>query len=267
MTKFEEVYAINVNEFTEKKNNLTYLSWAYAVKEMTKAYPDWKYEIVKNENNIPVFGNPEMGYMVYTRITVGEETKEMWLPVLDYKNQPIKNPNIFQINTSIMRCLTKNTAMFGLGLYIYAGEDLPETEDNLAKNVSMQYDEEQKQQAAEQFVPFDGVLKLIDKSINLEELKKIWVQAYSNRKNYGDKINEIQSKYNLKKDTFLPPKEEQEKIYNSAINYISACASLERLNPYVKDNNDIWQNSLSSDLYADIKQAITQAKDDIKKGA
>lgn len=124
-----KLLALNVNDYTEKKNGLTYLSWANAWQEVLKVYPDAKYDIKKDEKGVACFGNPELGYMVYTTVTIADSTKEMWLPVLDFRNKAIKNPDMFNVNTSIMRCLTKNLAMFGLGLYIYAGEDLPEQPD------------------------------------------------------------------------------------------------------------------------------------------
>lgn len=126
MGKFEEVYAINVNDKTEKKGNLTYLSWPYAWAEFKKVYPDANYKV--NEfNGDFCSGNEKMGYMVQTQVTAGEETHEMWLPVMDVRNHALLQPKMTEINKTIMRCLTKNLAMFGLGLYIYAGEDLPET--------------------------------------------------------------------------------------------------------------------------------------------
>lgn len=129
MDKFNELYSLNVNEKTEKKNNLTYLSWAWAWAEFKKAYPDANYEIVKNPDGLPFFESKE-GYMVYTKVTADGLTYEMWLPVMDYKNKALQgNATMFDVNKTIMRCLTKNLAMFGLGLYIYAGEDLPEGED------------------------------------------------------------------------------------------------------------------------------------------
>lgn len=129
MDRFNELYALNVNEKTEKKNNLTYLSWAWAWAEFKKAYPDANYEIVKNPDGLPFFESKE-GYMVYTKVTAGGQTYEMWLPVMDYKNKALQgNATMFDINKTVMRCLTKNLAMFGLGLYIYAGEDLPEGEE------------------------------------------------------------------------------------------------------------------------------------------
>ncbi len=133
MSKFEELYSLNVNEKTEKKNGLTYLSWAWAWAEFKKVYPDANYEIVKNADGLPFFESKE-GYMVYTRVIADGQTYEMWLPVMDYKNKALQgNATMFDVNKTIMRCLTKNLAMFGLGLYIYAGEDLPECEEKPAE--------------------------------------------------------------------------------------------------------------------------------------
>ena len=126
MSMFETLSAINVNERTEKKGQLTYLSWSWAWAEFKKACPDATYTIWRDENGLPYTGNPETGYMVYTTVTANEETHEMWLPVMDFKNKALLNATTTDINKAIMRCLTKNLAMFGLGLYIYAGEDLPE---------------------------------------------------------------------------------------------------------------------------------------------
>lgn len=143
MSKFEELYNLNVNAKTEKKNGLTYLSWAWAWAEFKKAYPDASYEVVKF-NGLPYAYDQLTGYMVYTKVTADGITHEMWLPVMDganhamkgeryeiqtkYKKIPVEPATMFDVNKTIMRCLTKNLAMFGLGLYIYAGEDLPEEE-------------------------------------------------------------------------------------------------------------------------------------------
>ena len=126
MDKFEEVYAINVNDKTEKKGKLTYLSWAFAWAEFKKIYPDATYKVNEFDGKF-CSGNDQMGYMVQTQVTAGERTYEMWLPVMDIRNNAILQPKMTDINKTIMRCLTKNLAMFGLGLYIYAGEDLPQT--------------------------------------------------------------------------------------------------------------------------------------------
>lgn len=147
---FEELNKINVNEYTEEKQGLTYLSWANAWAEFKKIVPHATYEIIKFEGK-PYFFDENTGYMVYTRVTVDDQTHEMWLPVMNSNNKAMKSKpytykvkdyktgeyvekhvapaTMFDINKTIMRCLTKNLAMFGLGLYIYAGEDLPQNED------------------------------------------------------------------------------------------------------------------------------------------
>lgn len=148
---FEKLNAINVSEHTEDKNGLTYLSWAWAWAEFKKIYPEATYEVMKFDG-LPYVYDENTGYMCYTKVTVGDLTHEMWLPVMDGANKAMKNKpytyktkygeksveaaTMFDINKTIMRCLTKNLAMFGLGLYIYAGEDLPEEES--AENVKEQ---------------------------------------------------------------------------------------------------------------------------------
>lgn len=140
---FEDMLKVNVNEFTEKKNGLTYLSWAHAWQVFKSKYPDATYRVVKNEEGKPYFLDEQLGIMCYTEVTIGNLTHEMWLPVMDGANKSMKltaysyktkygdkhvaPASMFDINKTIMRCLVKNLAMFGLGLYIYAGEDFPET--------------------------------------------------------------------------------------------------------------------------------------------
>lgn len=140
--KFQELYSLNVNQYVEKKNGLSYLSWSYAWAEFKKIYPDATYEVKKDAEGRCYFGDDDFGYMVYTTITAGGLTYEMWLPVMDANNKAMKRNaytyatrggdrrveamTMFDVNKTVMRCLVKNLAMFGLGLYIYAGEDLPE---------------------------------------------------------------------------------------------------------------------------------------------
>jgi hypothetical protein len=125
MGKFEEIYGINVNDKTETKGGLKYLSWAWAWAEFKKVYPTATYEVVKF-NGLPYIKEEGVGVMVYTKVTADGLTYEMWLPVMNNMNKAIMQPTMTEINKAIMRCLTKNISMFGLGLYIYAGEDLPE---------------------------------------------------------------------------------------------------------------------------------------------
>jgi len=123
-----DLLKINVNDHTEKKNNLTYLSWAWAWAEVLKADPaaTFKVEMYTDEKGMVVpymsLGN---SFMVWVTVTVFGKPVTCQLPVLDYRNKCVADPNAFDVNTSIMRCLVKGIAMHGLGLYIYAGEDLP----------------------------------------------------------------------------------------------------------------------------------------------
>jgi hypothetical protein len=119
-----DLLKINVNEYTEKKNGLTYLSWAGAWGEALKADPavNFKVEMFDGTPLMMVGGS----FMVWVTVTMFGKPVTCMLPVLDYRNKPINTPNAFDVNTSIMRCLVKAIAMHGLGLYIYAGDDAPE---------------------------------------------------------------------------------------------------------------------------------------------
>lgn len=120
-----ELLKINVNEHTEKKNGLTYLSWAWAWAEVLKVDPAATWT-AQEWNGLPFMPLPDTSAMVKVSVTIKGDTKQCLLPVMDHRNKAIKNPDAFAINTAIMRCLAKAISMHGLGLYIYAGEDLPE---------------------------------------------------------------------------------------------------------------------------------------------
>lgn len=146
---FKTLSQINVNGMVEKKQTggttLTYLSWASAFQVAKENYPDLEYQIERNpETGMPYWYDPLTGYMVFTKVTICGQTHEMWLPVMDgtnhamkaepyqvqtkYKKFTVPAATMCDINKAIMRCLVKNLSMFGLGLYIYRGEDLPECE-------------------------------------------------------------------------------------------------------------------------------------------
>ena len=129
---FDKLNSINVNEFTEKKGNFTYLSWAWAVRELLQVDPEATWEVHKWGGDEDVNSRPymetEAGYFVQVTVWVGGIARTQVHPVLDNRNQTLEKPNAFQINTSIQRCLAKAIALHGLGLYIYAGEDLPQIE-------------------------------------------------------------------------------------------------------------------------------------------
>lgn len=126
---FETLNNINVNGHTEKKNGLTYLAWTWAWGEVKKAYPDAIYTVYENEIGRPWFDDGRTGW-VKTGVTIEGIEHIEYLPVMDYKNQSIMADKItsFDANKTVQRSLTKACARHGLGLYIYAGEDLPEAE-------------------------------------------------------------------------------------------------------------------------------------------
>ena len=122
-----ELLKINVNDHLEKKGNLSYLSWAWAWAEVLKVDPAASW-VAHEWADRPAMFLPDGSAMVKVSVTVKNDTKLCVLPVMDNRNRAIQNPDAFAINTAIMRCLAKAIAMHGLGLYIYAGEDLPEAE-------------------------------------------------------------------------------------------------------------------------------------------
>jgi hypothetical protein len=159
---FEILSTKNVSEHTRvlKVNgkNYSYLSWADAMKIVLIEFPDMQYEVTRDPyTNLPYFEGEETGLMCFTKVTINKITREMWLPVLNGANKPMKSKSytykvkkynrdrnakieyidkkveaadMFEVNTTIMRCLVKNLAMFGLGINIYSGEDLPLNESD-----------------------------------------------------------------------------------------------------------------------------------------
>ncbi|MGU3372815.1 Sak single strand annealing protein [Bacillus mycoides] len=130
-TLFQQLYDINVNDKLEKKANLSYLSWAWAWAEVKKIDPNTSAEIhefpLPNVEGIKVpYLQTPTGYFVKVSVTIKGQTETEWLPVMDHRNKTIEKPNAFDINKTTKRCLVKAIALHGLGLYVYAGEDLPE---------------------------------------------------------------------------------------------------------------------------------------------
>jgi hypothetical protein len=150
----------NVNEHTEKKGNLTYLSWAWAWAEALKADPDasYKIEMFGDKCFMDINGTA----MVFVTVSMFGKAMTCQLPVMDYKNKAIPNPDAFAVNTAIMRCMTKALSLHGLGLYIYAGEDLPEGEGSDI-DVSMMIDH----------------LAAIESASTMDELKTVYTNAYN----------------------------------------------------------------------------------------
>ena len=158
----EKLLKTNVNEHTEKKNGLTYLSWAWAWAEALKADSSawYKIEMFGDKCFMDINGTA----MVFVTVTMYGKPMTCQLPVMDYRNKAIPNPDAFAVNTAIMRCMTKALSLHGLGLYIYVGEDLPEGESDEGtpdQNRMLDY------------------IAAIEDTTTVDELKNIYIEAFA----------------------------------------------------------------------------------------
>ena len=193
---FNALKNLDLSNKSEKRDMLTYLSWSNAWSEFKSAYPSATYRILKNENGLPYFSDPDLGIMVFTEVTVDDVTHQMWLPVMDSKNKAMKlqpytyqvwdnykkayvektvqSASMFDVNKTLMRCLVKNLAMFGLGLYIFQGDDLPEkSADDTASSASQQ----QMQKAVQQqpIDPLAGIKNAINSANDVTTLMSFYL--------------------------------------------------------------------------------------------
>ena len=175
---FETLNKVDVSEHMEKKGQFNYLSWAHAVRELLKVCPTATWEVHlfdRGDGTKQPFMSDDTGCYVQVSVDVDSVIRTQIHPVLDNRNQTIKTPNAFQVNTSIQRCLAKAIALHGLGLYLFAGEDLPEA------------DELTKTQA-------DTIIKLAEKIKDKEQQKGIGDAVYGkqiNSNNYESSIRKI----------------------------------------------------------------------------
>ena len=220
---FDALYSLDLSGKVEKYNDLTYLSWANAWAEFKKCYPSATYRIIKNpETNLPYFADPSVGIMVYTEVCVDGITHEMWLPVMNsankamklepytyqvwdkdkrqYVDKTVQAATMFDINKTIMRCLVKNLAMFGLGLYIYAGEDVPESEPS---DIRQQTDAPKKTTRRTKAIP--QVQQTVDKyagikaALNACPDQQALMNLYQQHKNEVDSNHEIKALFTERK--------------------------------------------------------------------
>ena len=150
MKTYSELRSINVNEHTEKKGNLTYLSWAWAVDTLLQNDPSATWYYIE-----PVKFNETM--MVFCRVDAFGKSMTAQLPVMDYKNKAISNPDAMSVNTAMQRCLAKAIALHGIGLYIYSGEDCPNVETEV--------------------VDVTDIVIALSESADVDALKKIYLSA------------------------------------------------------------------------------------------
>ena len=149
----------NVNDHVEKKNGLSYLSWAWAWAEALKADPKASYKI--EMFNCKCYMEINGTAMVFVTVTMFDKPMTCQLPVMDYRNKAILNPDAFAVNTAIMRCMTKALALHGLGLYLYSGEDVPEEGDKQEKIIIS------PTQGAQDNIPIDELRYLEEVAIEL----------------------------------------------------------------------------------------------------
>ena len=174
--------AVDVSKHTEEKMNLTYLSWSRAWTLLMDNYPQAQYEFVNFSNSTDLTGSlpyrllPDGTTEVVTRITIDNLSREMRLPIMDYKNNPVVNPHARQVSDNSMRCLVKNMAMFGLGISVFtcmADDTLPDQEkDKQPKGKKVPVKAEPVKEVEKEPVPVydklwanafvDGSIKLID---------------------------------------------------------------------------------------------------------
>ena len=154
---FATLNAVNVNGHTEQKNGLTYLSWAWAWSEVKKAYPAAFYTIYENAEGRNYHHDGRTAW-VKTGVTIDGLEHIEYLPVMDFRNQsiPLDKVTSMDVNKAIQRSLTKACARHGLGLYIYAGEDLPEDEQNADKD------------------ELAALLDVVSDCIDVDDLTNIW---------------------------------------------------------------------------------------------
>ena len=200
---FKEIWdtlsAIDVSEYTEQKMNLTYLSWARAVMLVSNVY-EMKYKFC-DINGLPYMLLPDGSAEVITEVTIGKHKRQMALPIMDYKNNPVKDIDARQLNDNRMRCLVKNLAMFGLGMSVFAQWDnhLPSEEKDKKPEVKDKHDEAWAKLFAE------SMELLIKKSKTVSDLTSLYTNDTNKpqfnilKERYADISDEILNKFKLKK--------------------------------------------------------------------
>ena len=189
---FKALNDINVNGKTEQKNGLTYLSWAWAWGELKKMFPDSTYTVYENSEGWNYFTDGKTCW-VKTGVTVNGIEHIEYLPVMDFKNKSIPADNVtsFDVNKAIQRSLTKAVARHGLGLYIYAGEDLPEEEAKVKEEETKAKEEAKKKPATPEQVK--EILALTPD----ENLRKVMLDYYKVKK--FEDMTEAQAKHAIER--------------------------------------------------------------------
>jgi DNA-binding transcriptional MerR regulator len=184
-SKFAELRSLDVSKYIEKKQNLSYLSWAWAVDQLLLSDPDatWEY---KWFGDLPYCRIGETA-MVFCSVTANGVTRTAQLPVMDHRNKAIPNPDSFAVNTAMQRCLAKGIALHGIGLYVYAGEDLPEETKEQMDEEAKKREDAERAELEERARKQTDHLTAIDSAENAEALEKAareakeWATKYKDR--------------------------------------------------------------------------------------
>lgn len=172
-----DLLKINVNDHIEKKNNLSYLSWAWAWAEVLKVDHKATFEVKTfvsgDTGNVICYMDINGTAMVWVTVTIFGKPMTCQLPVMDYRNKPIPSPDAFAVNTAIMRCLAKAVALHGLGLYIFAGDDVPE-EDKAAVNAGKLQQEDMTPPDANKQLFADSMIRFTKICKDLPGLNSYW---------------------------------------------------------------------------------------------
>lgn len=206
MSIFDTLNAINVNDKTDEKNGLTYLSWAWAWAEVKKVDPEANYIIYENANGC-FYHTDGMTAWVKTGVTIGGIEHIEYLPVMDYRNRsiPVSNITSFDVNKAIQRSLTKACARHGLGLYIYAGEDLPEEpkEKPKQKDIDLETTIADTPDAVKKLTDMVTTLERMGATAFMDEIRQVYgVERIEDIKkgDYRTIVQLAQDKYDLIKE-------------------------------------------------------------------
>jgi len=193
--KFNQLTSLNLNDKAESKNGLSYVSWANAWKAFKEVYTTATYKVINNpRTDLPYFIDPALGIIVFTEVSADGLAYRMWLPVMDgankamrtesytyqvwdrykktYVERKVEAATMFDINKTLMRCLVKNLSMFGLALYIYAGEDMPEEAEPTDETTGQQ----PKPRKCKASDPYAGIKAAINATNSTQELTDLYRQ-------------------------------------------------------------------------------------------
>ena len=173
---WDKLSKIDCSDKIEKKMNLSYLSWAWAWGVLQEHYPQAQYLFYQGEGDVPYVQYPDGTAEVRCRVSIDNLNREMTLSVMDYKNNAVQNPNSRQVNDTKMRCLVKCLAMYGLGHYIYAGEDVPSADKEPVKKEKPVKEKPVKEEPTPVETPTEDVEA--DKGYGTEEWAELFVKSF-----------------------------------------------------------------------------------------